>query len=60
VTQENHKNLNQDSLYPDLGMNTGPPEYETGVRRAGRDVGFEADTVPRLQHIKKDVRQIGY
>jgi hypothetical protein len=30
-TEENHKNLSQDSWFPGRDLNPGPPEYETGV-----------------------------
>jgi len=41
-TEENHKNLSEDSRSPGRDLNSGPPEYETRVSTLWHDVRFLA------------------
>jgi hypothetical protein len=39
-TEENHENLGQNSLSPNLDLNLGPPEYDAGVLALNHNVRY--------------------
>jgi hypothetical protein len=59
-TNENHKDNNEDSRSPDISLNPGPPEYQTGAltTRVRRSVTISQG--PPLRCTKRDIHKFTF